>query len=419
MSVVADPVGARTAGGSVGADAVAVIEAIGDLGVPVVCDDLGGLLRSRDVLEAKLSAGIGEVDAAELWDLEHATSMAAWVRTVLRTTHSHAQRVVSRARKLRPLPETRAAWEAGRISTAQVDAILARLTTRRLERFIEDEEQLVGQIANLDGQDTVELMGAWANIVDDLLHDPTDTTEQPDTSSEVYASRSLDGRTELAGSLAPDLGSLVRAALRAATTRDGAEDPARSPAQARADALADVCKFFLDHHDHQNPTPKNRPHVGIVLDWDALLHEGQGTLLDTGEAISAETIQQILCDAAVHRILRKGVSTILDLGRTTAVVSPAQHAALAVRDDGCRWPDCDRPASWCDAHHIRPWGSQRGPTALGNLALLCRRHHRRIHRKDTRAWIDLVTAALTIELPGGRVIRSMPRPRPATTGPPA
>jgi hypothetical protein len=87
--------------------------------------------------------------------------------------------------------------------------------------------------------------------------------------------------------------------------------------------------------------------------------------------------------------------------------------------NGCRWPDCDRPASWCDAHHIRPWGSQRGPTVLGNLALLCRHHHRRIHRKDTKAWIDLVTAALTIELPGGRVIRSLPRHRPTTTGPPA
>jgi hypothetical protein len=74
----------------------------------------------------------------------------------------------------------------------------------------------------------------------------------------VYASRTLEGRTELAGSLAPDLGALVRTALRAATTPDGAEDPARTPAQARADALADVCKFFLDHHDHPNPTPKNR-----------------------------------------------------------------------------------------------------------------------------------------------------------------
>ena len=42
----------------------------------------------------------------------------------------------------------------------------------------------------------------------------------------------------------------------------------------------------------------------------------------------------------------------LDVGRVTRVVQPAQRTALAVRDGGCVFPDCSRPLSWCEAHHL-------------------------------------------------------------------
>jgi hypothetical protein len=66
------------------------------------------------------------------------------------------------------------------------------------------------------------------------------------------------------------------------------------------------------------------------------------------------------------------------LGRTSRVVSPAQHRALAVRDGGCVFPDCGRPLAWCEAHHLWHW-LDGGPTDLDNLILLCRAHHRAVH----------------------------------------
>jgi hypothetical protein len=60
------------------------------------------------------------------------------------------------------------------------------------------------------------------------------------------------------------------------------------------------------------------------------------------------------------------------------VVAPAQRTALTVRDGGCRFPSCDRPVAWCDAHHLRHW-LHGGPTDLGNLLLLCRGHHHAVH----------------------------------------
>jgi 5-methylcytosine-specific restriction protein A len=73
-----------------------------------------------------------------------------------------------------------------------------------------------------------------------------------------------------------------------------------------------------------------------------------------------------------------GRSEPLDVGRRTAVVPPAIRRAVMLRDPHCRFPGCDRPQAWCDAHHVRHW-TDGGETSLQNLLLLCRRHHRMVH----------------------------------------
>jgi hypothetical protein len=82
--------------------------------------------------------------------------------------------------------------------------------------------------------------------------------------------------------------------------------------------------------------------------------------------------------ALLPPVLGGARSQPLDVGRATRVVQPAQRAALAVRDGGCVFPDCDRPLAWCEGHHLVHW-LDGGPTDLANLALLCRAHHRAVH----------------------------------------
>jgi hypothetical protein len=77
-------------------------------------------------------------------------------------------------------------------------------------------------------------------------------------------------------------------------------------------------------------------------------------------------------------VLTTGRSEPLDVGRRTAIVSAVTRRALVVRDGHCTFPGCDRPEEWCDAHHVKHW-ADGGPTALSNLILLCRQHHRSIH----------------------------------------
>jgi hypothetical protein len=68
---------------------------------------------------------------------------------------------------------------------------------------------------------------------------------------------------------------------------------------------------------------------------------------------------------------------VLDVGRKTRTIPSAIRRALTARDQRCQFPGCS--ARRCDAHHIDHW-VDGGPTRLDNLVLLCRRHHRVVHK---------------------------------------
>ena len=94
--------------------------------------------------------------------------------------------------------------------------------------------------------------------------------------------------------------------------------------------------------------------------------------------IPLATAFRLACDCSVTRVLMRGESEVLDLGRSTRLASAAQHKALAIRDRGCVFPGCDRPPAWCNAHHL-VWWEHGGLTDEQNLCLLCRRHHTLCH----------------------------------------
>lgn len=60
---------------------------------------------------------------------------------------------------------------------------------------------------------------------------------------------------------------------------------------------------------------------------------------------------------------------------------PLQRA-LRARDEHCRFPGCRTPTRHCDIDHTTP-AHHGGPTEIGNLAHLCRRHHTLKHHS---AW---------------------------------
>ena len=148
----------------------------------------------------------------------------------------------------------------------------------------------------------------------------------------------------------------------------------------RADALGELCRRWLDRADRPHVAGE-RPHLTVTVDADALRTggaSGNGELDHTGP-MTTELVRRLACDASVQRVVMGPRSEPLDVGRRTPVVPAAIRRAVIVRDRHCRFPGCDRPQTWCDAHHVLHW-ADGGTTDLANLLLLCRPHHGMVHR---------------------------------------
>ena len=146
----------------------------------------------------------------------------------------------------------------------------------------------------------------------------------------------------------------------------------------------------------------------------AVIRRGQAALEEAGGIhVSAATAQRLACDAATVEMQHGLDGQVLDVGRKTRTISPALRRALAARDRQCRFPGCQ--ARRCDAHHVRHW-AHGGATALDNLVLLCRRHHRAVHEEGFRVSVGPDGAARFVR-PDGRPLPAAP-PAPDWDGAP-
>ena len=372
------------------------------LDIPVDGDAIAELFVIRDRLEAKLSAAVGEFDHAGLYGLEGRTTMTAWLKGHAPLTSNDAHRVAMTARQLRELPVTRVAWEEGELTGAQVATVLATVRSEHRELFAQQEAEVVPTLSRLDAAGTRAAMNYWTAHAEALV-DPS-WTRVPERS--LRAARLLGERVVLEGELDADSGEVVLSALRVAETPDTDAEWPRTPATRRADALVDVCRFFLQHQTTR-PGGRHRPHVNVIIEADDLYRARQARY-ESGAPASETVAAQMLCDSVMHRLLVEPKGAILDYGRATRTISAPLWSALVARDQGCRFPGCDRPARWSEAHHV-VWFSEGGETSIDNLVLLCSRHHHLLHRRRWRAKL-LPDGTFEVTDDGGQV-RSTSPPR--------
>ncbi|GAA3939631.1 HNH endonuclease signature motif containing protein [Microbacterium soli] len=101
-------------------------------------------------------------------------------------------------------------------------------------------------------------------------------------------------------------------------------------------------------------------------------------------SVPASIAEQRGCDSGFVAVTVDSCGNPLDVGREQRLFTPRQRIALAIRDGGCRWDGCDRPASYCEAHHIDEWKRDRGRTDIDRGILLCRYHHMALHHGGWR-----------------------------------
>ncbi|WP_150308421.1 HNH endonuclease signature motif containing protein [Planctomonas psychrotolerans] len=153
----------------------------------------------------------------------------------------------------------------------------------------------------------------------------------------------------------------------------------RSTEQIAADALVEMIRLAVDA-DPGTIFRTHRPAVRVII-TDAHLHNraGHGRIEGHPDPVSFRTVERHLCDTGAIAVGFDDTGQCVNVGRARRFFTPRQRVGMAVRDGGCRFPSCDRPPSWGEAHHINPWKKEHGKTDIADGVLLCRRHHLLLH----------------------------------------
>jgi hypothetical protein len=380
---------------------------LADLPDALIEEDFEELHRAVELLEAERLRRLAEIDRRRLFERDGHLSAASWLATRFKVAWGTARERVRMARALELMPVARDALERGDLSMSGVRVLV---TTRDAdpEAFGQSEEQLV-EAARIHSTGDLQRVAAYWRQAVERAH-ANESEEKLREQRRLHASVSLLGMVRVDGNLDPETGETLLTALGAvmdAEARSGTEDE-RTPAQRRADALGEVCRQWLDRSDRPTVAGE-RPHLTVTVGAEALGGApASASELDHVGPVSPEVARRIACDSSLMRVVLNGRSEPLDVGRRTAIVPPAMRRAVIVRDRHCRFPGCDRPHPWCDAHHAVHW-ADGGPTAVANLLLLCRRHHRLVH--DRRGFrVELRDGRAVFRRPDGSVLEDRAPP---------
>jgi hypothetical protein len=327
------------------------------------------------------------------------------------------------ADKTRDLPAVRNALTAGDISFAQASVIGGRVATLPREEDLRQAaaEKLLGRVSDL-GYDATDLDRCFPEVVRELDPDGSllradldkDKAERgahhqrglwfsPDTLGGVrikgYATLedvelvkttlmplaapvttepcACGGDPDNVSNRDPETGRRVRHGCPTPGCGHTGRDP-RDHGARMWDALVEACRRIQDSdslpHSHGAAA-----RITVTMPLEDLQNWlGTDGLLPSGDRISAAAVRRLACDAEIIPAVLGTEGQILDVGRTSRLVTNPIWVALVLRDRHCAFPGCQRLPIACDAHHIVHW-ADGGQTSLDNLILLCRHHHRLIH----------------------------------------
>jgi hypothetical protein len=288
----------------------------------------------------------------------------------------------------------------GSLSVEAADAIRAGLgapdESVSSESLATAVEGLVREASTL----TVEQLAARAREVRaerDAAH-VRDREEALRSARYLRLSPQSDGMTRLSGLLDPESAAVIVAAYDGATSprrggprfvdpdevsrADAIVQDQRSTDQIAVDALVELVRLGTAAAP-SSLLGKNKPAVRLgVAERDLRLRVGSGRIEGQSQPISIETIERAICGSGMIPVAFDSDGQVVNVGRAQRCFTPRQRDGLAARDGGCRFPGCNRPPSWCEAHHINEWFRHEGRTDIADGFLLCRHHHLLVHNND-------------------------------------
>ena len=341
--------------------------------------DMIQLRRGIDLLELEFSELAGRFAKTELADDWGSTSPIDWIRHECKMSGAAAADRVFVGTHLDYLPASTAAVEEGRIGFAHLSLIgrtadalaYSSTATKPFDEaplLRKAEESSVGKL--------------WYHC--NHLRHIADAEGYARKEMDAIEARRLklspceDGSLLIDGWLDSTGGAALRTALEPLARFSGAGDD-RCRERRLADALVELSSHALDTGQVPQQASQ-RTHLQVTATVETLrsLPGCAAGDLEFSIPISAKAVERLACDCTLTRVVLGSDSVVIDVGRAKRVVPGATRKALNTRDASCRWPGCERPASWSAAHHLLHW-TKGGNTDMANLVLLCDRHHTMAH----------------------------------------
>lgn len=383
---------------------------------------LVGLERVRNAAEAvqsdvmvALEAEARTLDIAEhagvgLSTRRHQEYIPDEISVLLSCTKVAASRRFGLALQVADLPAVQDAWRAGLIDGRKAEIIADEVGVLR-------DPDAAGRVAAADAARAVSELAtagaahaqthtgsqtrAWLRrrviaIAPDLVEERRVRAEQSRT---VQITPSDDGMSQLWAVLPSVQARQIQQALTMAAHDLGAGD-GRTMDQRRADLLVE---WLLG--------PEHGPSVHLHLVADRAVTEqagcgGPAWLPSVGPLTKRQVDDLLMTAGSVHA---HDSSALRPSSEPTYRPSRVLELDVRARDVTCRFPGCVRSAlgvgSGTDLDHTVPWPD--GPTDPGNLAALCRRHHRLKHAAGWRAELH-PDGTMTWTTPSGRTVTTEP-----------
>lgn len=316
-------------------------------------------------MQALFTSLVGEVDAQGFPDGFGASSTAAWLQHRLLISPGEAHTTVKVARSIRS--EGTVVGEA--LGAAQISFGHAAAVTRALTELPGDvdpdirraaEATLVTHAQQFDPVVVARLGRRILSLIAPDLWEQREANRM--SKADALAARCRDltfsddghGLVWLRGRLDCEAAAIVHAALNPLSTPlpltpEGPDR--RSASHRRGDALVELCRRALTTGDLPD-CGSERPTVVITIDIDRLRESTGIATTDNAVTLTAAAARRIACDAAILPTVLGGAGQPLDVGRQQRLFTRAPRRALILRDHGCAFPGCDRPPTWCEAHHI-------------------------------------------------------------------
>jgi len=370
------------------------------------------IIKGRQIIdrtEAMAAEATRRFEKAGGYKADGFIGMVPWLRVNGKLSGGAAAERIEVAHQLNELPRTEEALARGQIgyqhavTMARTAQNLGAAQVRKAESTLlkaagtMDPGQFIGVAKNFEHQVDAQAALIEANRAHERRY--------------LRIGQPVDGLVRVDGLLDAEGGAIVRTALE--PSAKPTKGDIRTPDQRLADALVERCRAGIGAGHPNGAGPRPQLIIKAGLDTLAGIDGAPAGQLEWGGTLPAETVRRLACDSAITRITGLGEleQEITHAGRS---IPPATRRAMVARDHHCVFPGCDRPASWCDGHHLVHW-ADGGPTKLDNLGLVCRTHHRKVHEegwklrreKDGR-WV--ATPTQPIVAPGFRSTRGV---RPA------